>query len=108
MVMSPQFAVALAAKWYMHRKWFLAVALGAFVLLSATFVLGQSAVATQFAFAAFGPFVFVPWSLLCLCSWFGPAGRLQAFPGFLRWFASLSLGVFFCLSLVWPALVLWA
>jgi hypothetical protein len=106
--MSPQFASALAAKWYPHRKWFLAVALVAFVLLGAIFVLGHSALASQRAFAALGPFVFVPWSLLCLCSWFSPAGRLQAFPGSLRWFASLSLSAFFALSLVWPAFVLWA
>jgi hypothetical protein len=105
--MSPQLASALAAKWCAHRKLFLAVALGAFVPLGAAFVLGRSALASQFAFAAIGPLIFLPWSLLCLCSWFGPAGRLKAFPNLLRWYASLSLSAFFILSLAWPLLVLW-
>jgi len=106
--MSSEFARALAAKWYARRKLFLVIASGAFVLLAAVFVLGRSALASQLAFAALGPLVFLPWSLLCLCSWFGPAGRLKAFPNLLRWYASLSLSAFFLLSLAWPLFVLWA
>lgn len=106
--MSPRFASRLAARWYVRRRWFLAVAVGAMILLASVVFLAPSATVAQIAFAAFGPLVFIPWSLLCLCSWFGPDGRLVGYPGLFRWYASLSLSAFFAMSLAWPLLVLFA
>jgi hypothetical protein len=103
--MSPQFAVALAARWCAHRIMFLVFAVCAFIVLVAVVFLTSSAHASKCAFAAFGPLVFLPWSLLCLCSWFGPGARLNTFPVIVRWYASLFLTAFFVGSISWPLFV---
>jgi len=106
--MSPRLASALAARWYGRRIAFLVFAVCAFVVLGAVVFLSPSELAAKLASAAFGPLVFLPWSSLCLCSWFGPGAKLNAFPGFVRWYASLCLAGFFAVSIAWPLLVLFA
>jgi len=113
--MSLQLASKLAARLSPYRWLFLAVALGSFIVLVAVLFLSRSSEASNLSFAAMGPFVIVPWGLLCLCTWFGPnarfnvaSGSASTVRGALSWYAELLLVVFIAGGVVWPFLVLFA
>jgi hypothetical protein len=116
--MSPSFLTRLAVRLFARRWWFLAVSLFGMALLFAAFSSG-SVKAAAVAGTLAGPFIFVPWALLCACVWFHPErGNLQ--PGSkligklpnaiqlgVRWYASLFLALFFVVgAVVLPALSL--
>ena len=108
--MSPRAATLLATRLYPYRRAFLIVSLTGIALLGAAFFLVRTAFAANLVSAAFGPFVFVPWTLMCLCAGFGPGGKLRepadsVAKNAWRWYIALYLAVFFILACAWPFLV---
>lgn len=109
--MTPRFAAALASRLYPHRNALLISALAALAVLSIAFFLVRSRLASNLVTAAFGPFVFVPWILMCLCTWFGPGRNLDRRPASVaanvwRWYGAVALALFFVVACAWPFMVL--
>lgn len=116
--MTPSMASALALRLFAYRWWFLAMSLVSFALAFMLLMLRPSF--APLIVPLFGPFVVLPWGLLCACTWFHPErGNMRATSGFvfgrlpsfmqvaIRWYASLFLGLFFVVGLVvWPVLAL--
>lgn len=107
---SPRLATALASRLYPYRRAFLIFSLAALAILTAALFLVRTAVASNIVFAAFGPFVLIPWGLLCLCSGFGPGSKISRRFGrvgtVLSWYGSLFLSLWFVLAFAWPFMVL--
>lgn len=116
--MSPSFFTYVATRLFARRWWFLVIALLGMALLFAAFSYG-SAQAAAVAGTLAGPFIFVPWALLCACVWFHPErGNLRPSSSLIsklprtlqvgvRWYASLFLALFVVVgAVVWPALSL--
>jgi hypothetical protein len=119
--MSPTLATQVAVRWFPHRWWFMAASLAGAASLFMAMTYGSAGAAGAAAVAATlaGPVIVVPWAVLCACIWFHPErGNMRPGSGFIgklpnavqlfvRWYASLSLGVFVLAGLlVWPALSL--
>jgi hypothetical protein len=116
--MSPTFFAKVASRLFEHRWWLLAMSALGIAAAFSTFSLGSPGAAVVVGTLA-GPFIAVPWGLLCACIWFHPQrGNLQpnsklvgklppVLQSGVRWYAALFLSFFLVVSaLVWPALSL--
>lgn len=114
--MSPTFFAAVADRLFARRWWFLAVSTLGMVAVFVAFSLASPRV-IGVASALVGPFIAVPWALLCTCIWFHPQrGNLQPSSKFVgrlppllqtgvRWYAAVFLSFFLVFgALVWPVL----
>ncbi|MES3025769.1 MAG: hypothetical protein V4857_29675 [Pseudomonadota bacterium] len=114
--MSPSFFTRQAERFFPRRWAFLAVSVAGMALVFAAVSTGSAKLAAAAGVIA-GPFIFVPWALLCMCVWFHPVrgnlqpssrliGRLPSAVQFgIRWYASLVLAMFVIVgAVVWPAL----
>ena len=115
--MTPSMASTLASRLFAYRWWFLGASLTSLSVAFLLLMLRPSV--ASLIVPLFGPFVVVPWGLLCACTWFHPErGNMRPTSAFmlrlphfvrvaLRWYASLFLGLFFVVGLVvWPAIAL--
>ena len=109
--MSPRTAVLIATRLHPYRRAFLIVSLLGIALLGGALFLVRSAFAANLVMAAFGPFVFLPWVLMCLSTGFGPGATLRESSDSVvrkawRWYAALFIGLFLIVACAWPFVVL--
>jgi len=115
--MTPSQFSVLAERLYPRRLAFLGASLVGFLALLAVGHFMPQALPVVVPLA--GPLVFLPWVLLCVCTWFHPQrGSLRPKPGSkapvfvregMRWYAAVFVGLFIAVAVVvWPALaILW-
>ena len=112
--MLPAFFTAVADRFFDRRWWLLAASALAIAVAVAALLIATPRGA-RVAIALMGPFITLPWGLLCACTWFDPQrGKLQPtskyfgrLPPFIqtgvRWYAALFLSFFLVVgAILWP------
>jgi hypothetical protein len=113
--MSPLLFAKVASRWFSRRWWLALASVLGIAMVLATAALGSPRISGTIV----GPFVALPWALLCACVWFHPErGNLQpgnrfigklpaSLQSVLRWYAALFLSFFILVAaVVMPGLAL--
>lgn len=116
--MTPTFYTAHAGRLLVYRWVFFSISVIGVALVLAFLIIPSTPLLLVAGVIA-GPFIGVPWALLCMCTWFHPQrGRLQFnsklsgwlprwFQSGVRWYAAISLTAFFFIgAVIFPILAL--